>query len=50
MKGLRNVNLLYSTLATTQLLSNASINRLMNIVNVYNIDLFVNMFSEFKKM
>jgi len=47
--NLRNVNLFYSSLANTRLISNAPINRLMNIDNnMYNIDSFVNSFYEFK--
>ena len=46
--NLRNVNLFYSSLASNKLVTNAPINRLCSLVNMYNIDPFVNSFFEFK--
>jgi Reverse transcriptase (RNA-dependent DNA polymerase) len=45
---LRSVELFYLSLATTNLMSNSPIYRIMKLANIYNVDLFVNYFCEFK--
>jgi hypothetical protein len=47
--NLRNTDLFYSFLSSTNLMSYSPINHMLKLANKYNIDLFVNNLYEFKR-